>query len=148
MDLKLCLDTNVFIAVTDNEPNAPECKKILNSIEVKSVEANLSTIVIAEMLVGFYSNGDHIGADKFLSKVNSLYQIFPVSLEIAKKGAEIRSTHNIRLPDALIYATMLNSKADFLISNDHPLKKKDPKILTPTEFVQKFHISDVMKEKK
>ena len=44
MDLKLCLDTDVFIAVNGNEPNAPECKKILNSIEVKSVEANLSTV--------------------------------------------------------------------------------------------------------
>jgi predicted nucleic acid-binding protein len=136
MDLKICLDTNIFIAVINKESDSIYCEMIFNAIEKNRIESALSTIVIAEILVGFNQNADNEGKQKFLDKVRLKYQVFPVTLEIAEQGAEIRASTNLRLPDALIFATMIQTHADVLISNDHPLAKKEKKrIMSPKEFV-------------
>ena len=137
--MKVCLDTNIFISVKNEEDNSPFCEKILDAIDDNRLEAVISTIVIAEVLVGFYQNKEDQEAEKFLSQAMSKYEIIPVNIEIAKKAAEIRGKLKIKLPDALISATTIFSKSEILITNDIPLvKKMEYQILSPTIFVEKF----------
>jgi predicted nucleic acid-binding protein len=139
MVVKVCIDTNVFIALMNKESNTQYCELIFNAIEKNHLEAALSTIVIAEILVGFNQNGDNEGKQKFLNKIRLKYEIEAVSLELAELGADIRANTKIKLSDALIYATTIKSNAEVLISNDFPLAKKvKTPILTPKEFCDAY----------
>lgn len=54
--MKVCIDTSVFIAVKNIEADAHQCEKILDAVDDKEIEGVVSSIVIAETLVGFYMN--------------------------------------------------------------------------------------------
>lgn len=139
MDMKICIDTSVFLAVMNKESDSIYCEMIFDAIEKNLIECILSTIVIAEILVGFDVNADFDGKQKFLDKIKLKYKIMPVTLEIAIRGAELRASSNIRLPDALIYATLVHSKAEFLISNDFSIAKKEINlVLPPKDFITKY----------
>lgn len=139
MGLKISLDSNVFIAVMNKEANSSACTVIFDLIEEKKLIPLVSTIVIAEVLVGFDLVKNVTGKSKFLKKLQIFYEIIDVSLEIAQIGAEIRSKTSLKLPDALIYATALQGKANCLITNDFPVRKlNEIKVYTPDEFVSNF----------
>lgn len=140
MGLKICLDTNVFVSVINKEPLALACKKIMDHIEKKQLEAVVSTIVISEICVGFYQNHDDQIIPAFLDNLKKNYQIIPVTEDIALKSAEIKAFSNLKLPDALIYATSLMNNVNFLVSNNFSVvksqKKTDPQVVTPDDFVK------------
>ncbi len=134
--MKVSLDTNVFISVKNKEDDHEYCEKIINSIEDKHFDGVLSTIVLIEVLVGFYQNSENNEADRFSSSAVLNFDVIPVNLEIAQKSAQLRAQHNIRLPDAIISASTIVSKAEFFITNDKSLLKKlDLKKITPKDFV-------------
>jgi predicted nucleic acid-binding protein len=148
MGLKVSLDTNIFIAVKNKETKAGSCKKILDAIEKKEIQAILSTIIIAEVLVGFYQNNEFDEIEEFINNATQNYDIVPVSIEIARYAAQIRSITSIKLPDAIIIATSELSKVDALISNDMPNQKKiKQEILTPDQFLTKFLFLEEKKDK-
>ena len=139
MGLKISLDTNIFLAIKNSEDSSPYCEKILNAIEEKKFTGVLSTIIIAEVLVGFYQNNESWEADEFTRNCSAYYNIIPVSLEISLKGAQIRAYNNIKLPDALIIATLELNETKLLITSDRRLSKyNDITIMTPEEFVKKY----------
>ena len=134
--MKVSLDTNVFISVKNKEDDHEYCEKIINSIEDKLVDGVLSTIVLIEVLVGFYKNSENNEADRFSGSAVLNFDVIPVNSEIAEKSAKLRAQHNIRLPDAIISASTIVSKAEFFITNDKTLLKKlDLKKITPKDFV-------------
>ena len=134
--MKVSLDTNVFISVKNKEDDHEYCEKIINSIEDKHFDGVLSTIVLIEVLVGFYQNSENNEADRFSSSAVLNFDVIPVNLEIAQKSAQLRAQHKIRLPDAIISASTIVSKAEFFITNDKSLLKKlDLKKITPKDFV-------------
>ncbi|MHA1745565.1 MAG: type II toxin-antitoxin system VapC family toxin [Promethearchaeota archaeon] len=137
--MKIALDTNVFIALMNKEANAHYCELIFNAIDKKMLQAVISTIVVAEVTVGFYQTNNMDGKQKFHNKISVDYEILPVTLDIAEKGAELRAKMAIKLPDALIYASAEFGNVDVLISNDHPFRKKSKlKINSPQEFVENY----------
>jgi len=137
--MKACLDTNVFISVKNQEPDAFSCERILDAIDDNNIQGVISTIVLTEVLVGFYQNNEIQEADRFLNHAILNYEIIPPNVEISKNAAIIRGTMQIKLPDALISATATFAKADFLITNDIPLTKKIKyQILTPQQFMQTY----------
>ena len=137
--MKVSLDTNVFISVKNKEDDHEYCEKIINSIEDKHVDGVLSTIVLIEVLVGFYQNSENDEADRFSGSAVLNFDVIPVNLEIAQKSAQLRAQHNIRLPDAIISASTIVSKAEFFITNDKTLLKKlDLKKITPKDFVNNY----------
>jgi predicted nucleic acid-binding protein len=126
----------------NKEANFHSCELIFDAIENHRLNAAISTIVVAEVLVGFYQSNNLDGKDKFLQKLKIYYEILPVSLEISEKGAEIRAQKGLKLPDALIYASSCASEADLLISSDHPLGRKSRMpVYTPEEFVKMYLIT-------
>ena len=103
--MKVCLDTNIFISVKNKETDSSYCELILDAIDENQIQAAISTIVLAEVLVGFYQNKEIHEAEQFLNHAISKYQIIPVNVEISNKAALLRGTQQIKLPDALISAT-------------------------------------------
>jgi len=139
MGMKACLDTNVFISIKNQEPDALYCEGILDAIDDNKIQGIISTIVLAEVLVGFYQNNEIKEAERFLNHAMLKYEIIPVNVEISKNAAIIRGMMQIKLPDALISATATFAKADILITNDIPLTKKiNYQIITPQRFMETY----------
>ena len=88
--MKISLDTNVFIALMNREANFHSCELIFDAIDKHFIEVTLSTIVVAEVLVGFYQSDNSDGKEKFLNKLKVNYEILPVTLELAEQAAQIR----------------------------------------------------------
>jgi predicted nucleic acid-binding protein len=135
VDLRVCLDSNVFIAIKDNEVNALDCEKIIDAIETKKMEGVVSAIVLSEVEVGYYMNNEYSDAQAFALKITNEYIFVPVLDDVAIEGAKIRALTGMRLPDALISASAQKTQCDFLITTDIPLFKKSKyKIINPTDF--------------
>ena len=141
--MKVNLDTNVFLSVKNKEDDHEYCEKIINSIEDKHIAGVLSTIVLIEILIGFYKNSENNEAERFSNSAVLNFDLIPVNFEIAQKAAQIRAQHNIRLPDAIISASTIISKAEFFITNNKTLLKKlNIKIITPKNFVKNYLEAD------
>ncbi len=139
MGLKLCLDSNIFIAIHNQESNHAECERIIKAIEENRHKGIISTIVITEILVGYYQIGDINEMNVFSAKIKVGYDLIPISINIAQEAAELRALSRIRLPDALILATAKISQADYLISNDIMMQKKTyMPILTVEECIKEL----------
>ena len=121
--MKVNLDTNVFIAVKNKEPDYEYCETIIDSVEDNQIEGVMSIIVLAEVLVGFYQNAENEEADRFSSSAILKYDLIPVNHDLAQKAAQMRAQYNIKLPDAIISASTLISGSDFFITNDKTLQK-------------------------
>lgn len=142
--MKVCLDTNVFISIKNKEEDFELCIKILDAIEEKQIEGSVSTIVLAEVLVGFYLKNEKIEANRFLASTILNFDVIPVKIDITQKAAQIRAQYGIKLPDAIITASTINSNSDYFITfNKTMLKKLEIKVLSPMEFV-KNHMDKVI----
>ena len=134
--MRACIDTNVFIAVKNREENYFYCEKIIDEIDEGAIEGIISTLVIAEVLVGFYKNKEEFEASRFLTHVIHTYKVIPVTTNIADFAARLRVA-GLKLPDAIILATAKLNDA-ILITKDTEMKVDDLDVLTPEEFVEKY----------
>lgn len=133
--MKIALDTNVLIYFFEGiEPQASKVEKILDAIMKRKDEGIVSTLIIAEVLTGFYLQGDAVKVAKAKSLLSDWtlngFKIVPVTLEIADLAANLRAKRGGRLPDALIAATAINQSANVAYSQDKDLQRynKDIKI--------------------
>lgn len=138
--IRICLDTNVFIDVINKEkPYYHKSKDVLAAVERKQVKAIVPTLVIAEVLTGFYIDRKENLAEEFLSAMlaNEYIEIAPLSVEIATKSASVRAKTNLRLPDSIVLATAVYERVDILVSNDarFPKKFENLAVLGSNEFV-------------
>jgi predicted nucleic acid-binding protein len=137
--MKVCLDTSVFIAVKNTEDDSQQCEKILDAIDNKEIEGAVSSIVIAETLVGFYKNNEGKDAEDFLTHATQTCQISSVDLQVADKAARLRAEQKMKLPDAIIIATAEVVGADCLVTKDDTLRKRSEiQSLSPTEFARRY----------
>jgi len=135
--LKVCLDTNIFIAVKNREKGYEYCEKILDAIDDGLLRGVLSTIVIAEVLVGFYRNKEITEAKRFLNHVVCTYEIKEVDVEIANIASRLR-TEGLKLPDAIVVATAKVAGASLVTKDEDIIKSKDIEVLMPEDFVIKY----------
>lgn len=138
MEVIAVIDTNVFIGVINKEKNSIQSKTILDWIDGGIVKGVVSTVVLAELCSGYENSKEK---DEFLAHVlgSPNYQIVGVTVPVALEGARLRLEREIKLPDALILASGLKSKATFLVTNDDNLRKvnlDNLKILNVAEFVK------------
>ncbi len=132
---RVCLDTNIFIAVKNREEGYESCEKILDAIDDGIIEAVVSTIVVAEVLVGFYRNNEIAEAEKFVNHVTQRFMVKGVDVEVANMGAKLRAG-GLKLPDAIVVSTAILSNS-ILITKDKRIKHRGIEILTPEEFVER-----------
>jgi len=137
--MKVCIDTSVFIAVKNTEADAHQCEKILDAVDDKEIEGVVSSIVIAETLVGFYMNKEEKEAEDFLTHVAQSWQVSLVGLHDADKAARLRADQKMKLPDAIILASAEIVGAECFVTKDDMLRKgSEIQSLSPTEFVRKY----------
>ena len=104
---KYFIDTNIFMSILEEEMDYKRYRKILESIHRGRSLGATSVICMAELLCGFYSQGEHQKGDTFLTQTLSLdnFSILDVDMQVAKEAALLRSKYGIKLPDAIIGAT-------------------------------------------
>jgi predicted nucleic acid-binding protein len=135
MKLKVCIDTNVLIAVKNRETGYEYCEEILDAVDERKLEGILSALVVAEVLVGFYKNNEEIEAKKFVTYVKHSYKIIPIDADVADVAARLR-VKGLKLPDAIVAATSKLTDS-ILITKDKEMSIADVEVLTPEDFVEK-----------
>jgi len=141
VQVAVAIDSNIFISVINNERDSTSSKRILDWIDDGEIKAIVSAIVIAEIVSGYQATGDTKEMDEFLAHILGApnYDIVDVTVPIALEAGNLRAKKGFKLPDALIAASALRHGAEFLISNDDPMRKvslDNLKVLTAAEFVK------------
>ena len=125
---RVALDTNVLIAyLEDVEPLATAVEELLDSFMRRENRGIISTVTVAEILVGFYQAGDAAGAEGAVRRLRDLtrdgFEIADVTFEIAETAARLRAEKGGPLPDALIAATAMSRGAEVLYSQDEGMRR-------------------------
>ena len=115
------LDTSVFIyQIEANARYLSFTDHIFSWLERPGSQGVTSTITMTELLVQPYRDFDEQRLDEFyalISRFPNLHWVAP-NLEIADLAAQLRARYRLRTPDALQAATVLQSQATGLITND------------------------------
>ena len=91
---KICIDTNAFLNVINREgPFYSYSRKILSAIDDGKIEGAVPTLVIAEILTGYFANKRDTESEEFLSvsSTNENLKIVPQSTEIALISSRIKA---------------------------------------------------------
>ena len=84
-----------------------------------------SSILITEVLTLPYKLGNNALVEKyeFFLTQSPFLNLISVTPSIAKLSAKLRSEHGLKLPDAVHFATALETKVDFFLTNDFAFNK-------------------------
>jgi len=134
MDLRVFLDTNIFISIKNKEENANYCEIILDFINENKLEGIISPIVISEVLVAFYLNREYKEAEKLILYILQKFNIIDINTQISIDAAKLRAKSKLKLPDAIIIISAKNS--DFLITDDTEIINNYEKAITSKNFVE------------
>lgn len=122
--MRVFIDTNVFLAILNEEANWQRAEKLLEETHRGKHIAYTSVICISEILSGFYTKGESEKGERFLvdtKAINNL-TIVDVDLTIAKDAAETRAKYKMKLPDAIIASSCKAYKCA-LITQDESFRK-------------------------
>lgn len=120
----LIIDTNVIVDYLRGEASA------LNFFEQTDDNLSVSVITVAELYAGVKGTREEEIVESFME----LFEIFPVTNIIAKKGGEICNKYKARfgvgLADALIAATSIHHRLGLVTLNKKHFQMLD-KIIVP-----------------
>lgn len=143
MAITVLLDTNILLnAKNTSESHSTHSLHVLDAVEDSVIQGIISTVSIAELCTGYYSQGDMKGKEELLTHLisNDGFVIVDLDLEIADAAAKIRADTGLRLPDAIIIAAGLAKGAQYLVTHDKELKKANNylKVISSKELVSKL----------
>ena len=137
------IDTAPLIAYIAKEtPYLELVRPLFQAIAKGDLHAVTSMITVAEVLVHPLREDDTELAAQYQDILlhSGNLATLPVSEEIALKTAEVRATHNLRMPDAIQVATALVSGASVFITNDKRLRVPSPlKRIVLDELLNSLH---------
>jgi len=105
-------DTSWLIALFN--PEDSHHKQALRELEELNSAPAMSSLVLAELLVDFESSDSGSVSGTLQQIQKSFSTICSVTLEIAVRAAEIRSTQKVSLTDAIVIATALEEQSHLL----------------------------------
>ncbi len=122
--MRIFLDTNIFLAILNEEKNWQLAEKVLLDIHNGKHIGYTSVMCISEILSGFYAENESEKGEMFLADVKAINNltITDVDLTIAKDAAKMRAKYKIKLPDAMIASSCMIYKCK-LITQDEDLNK-------------------------
>jgi len=100
-------DTNFLIYISKN---------ILSIDELIPPDSNAKISVISYIEAMGFAFGSEKGRD-YMAQVCSSCEVVELSDEIIKQTIQLRATHKIKLPDAIIYSTALVENRPLLTNN-------------------------------
>ena len=121
--MKGLFDTNILI---DYLTGHSQAKKELTKFETVII----SIISWIEVMVGVNGEKEEEIIRNFLSR----FQIIDINQEIAEKAVSIRKKRKIRLPDALIWASAIETDCLLVTRNIKDFPADDPGIRIPYSF--------------
>lgn len=122
----MLIDTPAFIYFPEQHPRYhPLAEELFRRVEGGRLSACASMLVLTELLVPYYRNGDPTRAAGLSAAVRSIDNLSMVSstAPAAERAALLRARHGIRTPDAVHAATGLLHGARWLVTNDAALKR-------------------------
>jgi len=122
--MRLFLDTNIFLAILNEEENWEFAEKLLLDVHNGKHTGYTSVICVSEILSGFYAEDESEKGEMFFTDMKAINNltITDVDLTIAKYAAKMRAKYKIKLPDAIIVSSCMLHKCR-LITQDENLKK-------------------------
>ena len=136
----IMLDTNAVIYYLDGTlPFMGLMSALFPLVEEGRLSLNISVITEAELLVKPYREKRKTAIEAinfFLDEFPNL-KIVPVTREISRQAAKIRAETDMRLPDAIILATAIDSQCDLMVGNDTVLMRK-ARLYLPTIILQEY----------
>ncbi len=122
--MRIFLDTNIFLAILNEEKTWKLAEKLLLDIYNGKHTGYTSVICVSEILSGFYAEDESEKGEMFLTHLRAMnnFTITDVDLNIAKDAAKMRAKYKMKLPDAMIAASCMIHKCK-LITQDENLKK-------------------------
>ena len=122
---RVYLDANAFIYVQEHHPTfGPALEAIFAHIDARSLEAVTSELTLAECLVKPIAERDAALVELYhrTLRSSSSLAVVPIYRHILVKGAELRASYPIRLPDAIHVATAITTGCTSLLTNDSKLQ--------------------------
>ena len=109
---KVFVDTAPFIYLLESHPRlADQFAGLFEAASKGTLSIALSTVTLAEVLTGPYKPAQTALATKRFEKALCLHEVVPVSVPIAALAAQLRVQYRLKLPDALQFATALETGA-------------------------------------
>jgi predicted nucleic acid-binding protein len=133
---RIGIDTNVLISVFAQESLGEKIVPIIDAVANKGThEFVASVLTFSECAVLPYREGNWAALDhvKLMFQMPNL-TVYPMDEVVAEEAARIRGIYNLKMPDAIIAATVVVHKADVLLTNDRSLSVvKEIRVVSPEE---------------
>jgi predicted nucleic acid-binding protein len=129
------VDTNVFVSARNrHEIGHSSCRKFLDAIDNGRYRAIVSVVTVAELRAGISSSEVATVWKAILSHLHTSphYQLEAVDSDIAETAGELRATHRITLPDALVIATGQLRGASMIVTQDRELSRRQSIMISKT----------------
>lgn len=118
-------DSNLFIYLFENNPEfAQMVVDLREKMLVRRDQLLTSTLTLGEILVKPTARGDRALCQSYEDVLSRMALLLPFDLKAARKYASIRSTTNIKGPDAVQLACASEAGVDLFITNDNRLQGK------------------------
>ncbi len=120
-DLKILLDTNCFIYYFENnELYADKLEEVFTKIQEGKYIGLMSVLSLLEILVKPKKQNNIFLENRYKLMLRNYpnLSIVDVTFEVSDIAARLRATFGIKTPDAIILATALYMKADYIVTND------------------------------
>lgn len=130
------IDTNIFIEYLLDRKFSAECKKILESVEKKQIDAVCSFFSINSICIAAVAFGKQEETIKMLDFLLNLENLFIAETTIPdnQKILEITKQTSLDFDDALQYFIAKETECNAIITLDADFKKTKMKVLHPKEF--------------
>lgn len=117
------VDSGPLIYLLGDHPEFfPRFQGLFEAYERGELQIALSTIAIAEVLVGPLKQGKDVLTKRY-ERALSGFEVVPVSIDIGLMAARLRASTGLRLPDALQAATALEVGAAALVTHDRDFSR-------------------------
>ena len=97
----------------------------MERVNAGRLTACASALLLAEVLVPAYRAGRPAAARQARAALERIpnFEMVDVSAAVSDVAARLRAEHNLRTPDALHVATALDEGAEWVVTNDHRLRR-------------------------
>lgn len=123
---QLLLDTNAFIYFLDGEqPYFDVLLPVFRRVQAGNLTIIVSVITEAELLVRPERDGNEAAKERIadLLSEDGIY-VIPVDRRITKRAAALRGKSRLKLADAIIVATAIETACEAIVSNDNEWSRK------------------------
>lgn len=132
------LDTNIFMNVLFEERGTESSSILLKQIESGAVLGVVSVLVLAEISILFYREGNFDGGKKAVKLLEELPNLMWADLttDAVDLCARLKIKYKLSLADAIVLNPAIRLKADAFVTRDTDFKNVDViPIITPEDII-------------